>query len=71
MLLDVTVIVVGLTLAVAGFAVVILVTVIVLRLLGVVLGDGGGAAPDAESGVDAVADAPASTDADAAGGRMD
>lgn len=71
MLLDVTVIVIGLALAVAGFAVVILVTVVVLRLLGVVLGEGGTAADpgDDVTDVDAGDEPGASEDAAGAGSR--
>ncbi|HEX6538240.1 MAG TPA: hypothetical protein VF155_03560 [Candidatus Dormibacteraeota bacterium] len=39
MLLDATGVLLGIGLAVAGFAVVVLVTALVLRLIGVVLGD--------------------------------
>ena len=46
MLLDATSVLQGVGLAVAGFAVVVVVTAVVLRLIGVVLGDGDPVAPD-------------------------
>lgn len=56
---DVTAILTGIALAVAGFVVVVLVAVLVLRLLGVVLGDDRDAAEAGpEGGEPAEADAP-------------
>ena len=46
MLLDVGGVLLGIGLAVVGFAVVVIVSVLVLRLLGVVLGEGGGDTED-------------------------
>lgn len=66
--MDATAILAGIALAVAGFFVVVLVAVLVLRLLGVVLGeDDGQEAPDAE-GIGAAASDASDQDAGEASG---
>ena len=58
MLLDVGGVLLGVGLAVVGFAVVVLVSVLVLRLLGVVLGEGGSDAEASDDAAEPPEDAP-------------